>query len=155
MYVHLSDADPWSRAPLEGSSGGWNTWSGARRTDPAVVQQPRRPDHRATVIDLNEHIDAEAYEIRGRLREQTILVHPTCVVPCVPETCQGLNRTIPRHRDHQVGYAGETQLLLQHCPAVPAASTGPRPTAAGPTPPSTAGRIRTARVPVPATSTVP
>ena len=33
------------------------------------------------VLDLNEHIDVEAYEIRGRLREQTILTHPTCVFP--------------------------------------------------------------------------
>jgi hypothetical protein len=42
------------------------------------------PDAQITVqpvIDLNEHIDVEAYEIRGRLRDQTVLTHPTCVFP--------------------------------------------------------------------------
>ena len=33
------------------------------------------------VIDLNEHVHVEAYEVPDRLREQTILVNQHCVFP--------------------------------------------------------------------------
>ena len=48
MYVHLSDAAVVPGAPLAGRvrAGREHPGSGARRTDPAVVRQPRRPDHR-------------------------------------------------------------------------------------------------------------
>ena len=70
------------------------------------------------VIDLNEHIDVEAYEIRGRLREQTILTHPTCVFPWCTRPARALE---PDEHDadcdHRVPYA-----VVQHtcsCNAAP------------------------------------
>ena len=67
------------------------------------------PDAQITVkpvIDLNEHIDVEAYEIRGRLREQTILTHPTCVFPWCTRPARALE---PDEHDadcdHRVPYA--------------------------------------------------
>ena len=83
MYVHLSDAAVVPGAPLDGEFGGWRTPEGPVHAE-QIRQWCGNPDAQITVnpvIDLNEHIDVEAYEIRGRLREQTILVHPTCVFP--------------------------------------------------------------------------
>ena len=56
----------------------------------AATPTPRSPQ---PVLDLNEHIDVEAYEIRGRLREQTILVHPTCAFPWCTRPARALNPT--------------------------------------------------------------
>ena len=81
MYVHLSDAAVVPGASLSGEFGRVENTRGpvhAEQIRP-VVRQPRRPDHREPVIDLNEHIDVESYEIRGRLREQTIWpTRPAC-----------------------------------------------------------------------------
>ena len=90
------------------------------------------PDAEITVqpvLDLNEHIDVEAYEIRGRLREQTILTHPTCVFPWCTQTRPrpGTRRARRRLRPPGPLRQGRAQLLLQHRPAVPAASPGQDP----------------------------
>ena len=132
MYVHLSDAAVVPGAPLAGRvrAGREHPGSGARRADPAsgaATPTPRSPSTRC--IDLNEHIDVEAYEIRGRLREQTILTHPTCVFPWCTRPARALE---PDEHDadcdHRVPYAKvQTQLLLQRRPAVPPASPGQDP----------------------------
>ena len=92
------------------------------------------PDAQITVqpvIDLNEHIDVEAYEIRGRLREQTILTHPTCVFPWVHPTRPrpGARRARRRLRPPGALRRGPALLLVQRRPVVPAPSPGqdPRP----------------------------
>ena len=58
------------------------------------------------MLDLDEHIDVEAYEIRGRLKEQTILTHPTCVFPWCTRPARALE---PDEHDadcdHRVPYA--------------------------------------------------
>ena len=82
MYVHLSDAAV-VPASLDGEFGRVENTRGPVHAE-QIRQWCGNPDAQITVnpvIDLNEHIDVEAYEIRGRLREQTILVHPTCVFP--------------------------------------------------------------------------
>jgi hypothetical protein len=83
LYVHLSDAAVVPGAHLDGEFGRVENTRG-----PVHAEQIRRwcahPDAQVTVkpvIDLNDHLDVEAYEIRGRLREQTLLAHPTCVFP--------------------------------------------------------------------------
>jgi hypothetical protein len=83
LYVHLSDTAVVPGAHLDGEFGRVENTRG-----PVHAEQIRRwcahPDAQVTVkpvIDLNNHIDVEAYEIRGRLREQTLLTHPTCVFP--------------------------------------------------------------------------
>ena len=85
LHVHLSEA------AITGTMGpvavwswrGWRTtagWSPPTRSstwcahpDAQVVVKP--------VVDLNEHIHLEGYEVPDRLREQTILRDHTCVFP--------------------------------------------------------------------------
>ena len=103
-----SPTPPWSPAPRwPASSAGWRT-PGARCTpnrsaSGAATPTPRSP---STRLDLNEHIDVEAYEIRGRLKEQTILTHPTCVFPWCTRPARALE---PDEHDadcdHRVPYA--------------------------------------------------
>src|SRR5215213_8113602 len=83
LYVHLSDAAVVPGAALAGVFGRVENTRGPVHAE-QIRQWCGNPDAEITVhpvLDLNEHIDVEAYEIRGRLREQTILVHPTCVFP--------------------------------------------------------------------------
>ena len=83
LYVHLADAAVAPGAPLAGEFGRVENTRGAVHAE-QIRQWCGNPDAEITVqpvLDLNEHIDVEAYEIRGRLREQTILAHPTCVFP--------------------------------------------------------------------------
>src|SRR4029450_4048078 len=58
------------------------------------------------VIDLNEHIDVESYEVGGRLEEQVQLTHPTCVFPWCTRPARALR---PDEHDadcdHRVPYA--------------------------------------------------
>ena len=81
LYVHLSDAAV--PDPRLGELGRLENTRG-----PVTAEQVRKwcgnPDAQVTVnpvIDLNEHIDVEAYEIRGRMAGTAILTHPTCVFP--------------------------------------------------------------------------
>src|SRR4029453_16852473 len=83
LYVHLSDAAVIPGARLDGEFGRVENTRGPVHAE-QIRQGCGNPDAQITVqpvLDLNEHIDVEAYEIRGRLREQTLLTHPTCVFP--------------------------------------------------------------------------
>ena len=108
MYVHLSDAAVVPGAPLAGEFGRVENTRGPVHAE-QIRQWCGNPDAQVTVnpvIDLNEHIDVEAYEIRGRLREQTILTHPTCVFPWCTRPARALE---PDEHDadcdHRVPYA--------------------------------------------------
>ena len=108
MYVHLSDAAVTPGAPLAGEFGRVENTRGPVHAE-QIRQWCGNPDAQITVqpvIDLNEHIDVEAYEIRGRLREQTILTHPTCVFPWCTRPARALE---PDEHDadcdHRVPYA--------------------------------------------------
>ena len=108
MYVHLSDAAVVPGAPLAGEFGRVENTRGPVHAE-QIRQWCGNPDAEVTVnplIDLNEHIDVEAYEIRGRLREQTILVHPTCVFPWCTRPARALEPDEPdADCDHRVPYA--------------------------------------------------
>ena len=120
-------------APLVGEFGRVENTRGPVHAE-QIRQWCGNPDAQITVqpvIDLNEHIDVEAYEIRGRLREQTVLTHPTCVFPWCTRPARALE---PDEHDadcdHRVALrGGPAHLLLQHRPVVPAPSPGqdPRP----------------------------
>ena len=108
LYVHLSDAAVTPGAPLAGEFGRVENTRGPVHAE-QIRQWCGNPDAQVTVqpvIDLNEHIDVEAYEIRGRLREQTILTHPTCVFPWCTRPARALE---PDEHDadcdHRVPYA--------------------------------------------------
>ncbi len=108
LYVHLSDAAVVPGAPLAGEFGRVENTRGPVHAE-QIRQWCGNPDAEITVqpvIDLNEHIDVEAYEIRGRLREQTILTHPTCVFPWCTQPARALE---PDEHDadcdHRVPYA--------------------------------------------------
>ena len=106
--MHLSDAAVVPGAPLAGEFGRVENTRGPVHAE-QIRQWCGNPDAQITVnpvIDLNEHIDVEAYEIRGRLREQTILTHPTCVFPWCTRPARALE---PDEHDadcdHRVPYA--------------------------------------------------
>ena len=108
LYVHLSDAAVVPGAPLAGEFGRVENTRGPVHAE-QIRQWCGNPDADITVqpvLDLNEHIDVEAYEIRGRLREQTILTHPTCVFPWCTRPARALE---PDEHDadcdHRVPYA--------------------------------------------------
>ncbi len=108
LYVHLSDAAVVPGAPLAGEFGRVENTRGPVHAE-QIRQWCGNPDAEITVqpvLDLNEHIDVEAYEIRGRLREQTILTHPTCVFPWCTQPARALE---PDEHDadcdHRVPYA--------------------------------------------------
>jgi hypothetical protein len=91
LYVHLAQAAVAPGAHLAGEFGRVENTRG-----PVHAEQIRRwcahPDAQVIVkpvIDLNDHLDVEAYEIRGRLREQTLLAHPTCVFPWCTRPSRG------------------------------------------------------------------
>jgi hypothetical protein len=108
LYVHLAEAAVTPGAPLAGVFGRVENTRGPVHAE-QIRQWCGNPDAEITVqpvLDLNEHIDVEAYEIRGRLREQTILVHPTCVFPWCTRPARALE---PDEHDadcdHRVPYA--------------------------------------------------
>ena len=108
MYVHLSDAAVVPGASLAGEFGRVENTRGPVHAE-QIRQWCGNPDAQITVhpvLDLNEHIDVEAYEIRGRLKEQTILTHPTCVFPWCTRPARALE---PDEHDadcdHRVPYA--------------------------------------------------
>ena len=92
LYVHLSDAAIVPGASLAGEFGRVENTRGPVHAE-QIRQWCGNPDAQVTVqpvLDLNEHLDVEAYEIRGRLREQTILTHPTCVFPWCTQPARAL-----------------------------------------------------------------
>ncbi len=120
LYVHLSDAAVVPGAPLAGEFGRVENTRGPVHAE-QIRQWCGNPDAEITVqpvLDLNEHIDVEAYEIRGRLREQTILTHPTCVFPWCTQTRPRPRTRRARRRLRPPGplREGPAQLLLQHRP---------------------------------------
>ncbi len=127
-----SPTPPWSPAPRwPGEFGRVENTRGPVHAE-QIRQWCGNPDAQITVqpvLDLNEHIDVEAYEIRGRLREQTILTHPTCVFPWCTQTRPrpGARRARRRLRPPGPLRQGPAQLLLQRRPVVPAASPGQDP----------------------------
>ena len=79
---------------------------GRCETSPALVQQLRdwlgRTDTHVTVqpvVDLADHVHADAYEVRGRLRAHTDLLHPHCVFPWCGRPSRACDH------DHTVPYA--------------------------------------------------
>src|SRR6187549_136674 len=75
LYVHLADAAVVPGAPLQGEFGRVENTRGPVHAE-QIRQWCGNPDAQITVqpvLDLDEHLDVEAYEIAGRLKEQTIL----------------------------------------------------------------------------------
>jgi hypothetical protein len=112
LYVHLSEAAVTPGADLVGEFGRVENTRGPVHAE-QIRQWCAHPDAQVTVkpvLDLNEHLDVEAYEVRGRLREQTLLTHPTCVFPWCTRPSRGLE---PGEHDadcdHRVPYA-----VVQH-----------------------------------------
>ena len=108
LYVHLSDAAVIPGASLAGEFGRVENTRGPVHAE-QIRQWCGNPDAEITVqpvLDLNEHIDVEAYEIRGRLREQTVLTHPTCVFPWCTRPARALQpEGHDADCDHRVPYA--------------------------------------------------
>ena len=131
MYVHLSDAAVVPGAPLAGRvrPGREHPRPGARRTDPAVVRQPRRPGHRQP-----RHRPQRAHRRRG-LRDPRPAAGtdhpdpPDLRVPLVHQTRPRPRTGRARRRLRPPGplHEGPAQLLLQRRPALPAASPGQDP----------------------------
>jgi hypothetical protein len=108
MYVHLSDAAVVPGASLAGEFGRVENTRGPVHAE-QIRQWCGNPGAQLTVqpvIDLNEHHDVEAYEIPDRLKEHTILTHPTCVFPWCTRPARALD---PDEHDadcdHRVPYA--------------------------------------------------
>ena len=100
LYVHLSDAaitgtrDCLELARVENqrqvvTADQIRTW--CANPDAQVVVKP--------VIDLNEHIHVEGYEVPARLREQTMLRDHSCVFPWCTRTARRADA------DHVIPYA--------------------------------------------------
>src|SRR6185503_919662 len=108
LYVHLADAAVIPGAPLVGEFGRVENTRGPVHAE-QIRQWCGNPDAQITVqpvLDLDEHLDVESYEIAGRLKDQTILTHPTCVFPWCTRPARALE---PDEHDadcdHRVPYA--------------------------------------------------
>jgi len=108
LYVHLADAAVVPDTNLVGEFGRVENTRGPVHAE-QIRQWCGHPDAQVTVnpvLDLNDHIDVESYEIRGRLREQTLLAHPTCVFPWCTRPARALE---PDEHDadcdHRIPYA--------------------------------------------------
>src|SRR6185503_3753504 len=108
LYVHLADAAVTPGAALVGEFGRVENTRGPVHAE-QIRQWCGNPDAHITVqpvLDLDEHLDVESYEIGGRLKEQTILTHPTCVFPWCTRPARALE---PDEHDadcdHRVPYA--------------------------------------------------
>ena len=101
LHVHLSDTAitgnqrvPGAGAggePATGSSPPTRSAPGAPTPDTEVIVKP--------VIDLNEHIHVEGYEVPDRLREQVTLRDHTCVFPWCTRSARKTDA------DHVIPYA--------------------------------------------------
>src|SRR5688572_11318634 len=108
LYVHLAEAAVTPDAALAGVFGRVENTHGPVHAE-QIRQWCGNPDAQITVqpvIDLNDHHDVEAYEIPGRLKEHTVLTHPTCVFPWCTRPARALE---PDEHDadcdHRVPYA--------------------------------------------------
>ena len=109
--MHLAETAVTPGASLVGEFGRVENTRGPVHAE-QIRQWCGNPDAQITaqpVIDLNEHIDVEAYEIRGRLREQPCLTHPTCVFPWCTRPARAWSPTSTTDCDHRVPYA-----VVQH-----------------------------------------
>jgi 5-methylcytosine-specific restriction endonuclease McrA len=100
LYVHLSEA------AITGTSTGLELARVENQRQVVTADQIRlwcaNPDAQVTVkpvIDLNEHIHVEGYEVPVRLREQTILRDHTCVFPWCTRSARKADA------DHVIPYA--------------------------------------------------
>ena len=102
---------------------------GRCETSPALVQQLRdwlgRTDTHVTVqpvVDLADHVHADAYEVRGRLRAHTDLLHHHCVFPWC-----GSSLACLRPRPHRPVRRGRCELRRQRRAAVSSSPPPPHP----------------------------
>ena len=123
---------PPSPAPLGPATvWSWRGWRTSARWSPPTRSSTwcANPDAQVIVkpvIDLNEHIHVEGYEVPDRLREQTILRDHTCVFPwCTRIGAEG--RCRPRHPLRR----GRHHQQRQHRAAVPTTSSAEDPLALG------------------------
>ena len=97
LYLHLAEA------ALVGSVAvGRNETSGRPVLEQQIREWCGRSDHHLTVkpvVDLDTPQSVDAYEVPGRLRERTVLRHPTCVFPFCARRSRRLDV------DHRVAYA--------------------------------------------------
>jgi len=80
LHVHVKDGDPVAHLdslPLMLEQV--KTWC----RDGKVTVKP--------VVDLNERLSTEAYEIPDRIRQQVLLINPTCVFPFCGRKSRGLD----------------------------------------------------------------
>ena len=117
LYVHLSDS------AITGTSTGLELARVENQRQVVTADQVKAwcasPDAQVVVkpvIDLNEHIHVEGYEVPARLREQTVLRDHTCVFPWCTRSARGADA------DHVIPYAeGGTTSQRQHRTTVPTA----------------------------------
>ena len=100
LYVHLSEA------AITGTSTGLELARVENQRQVVTADQVRtwcaNPDAQVVVkpvIDLNEHIHVEGYEVPARLREQTVLRDHTCVFPWCTRSARKADA------DHVIPYA--------------------------------------------------
>ena len=100
LYVHLSEA------AITGTSGSLELARVENQRQVVTADQIRtwcaNPDAQVVVkpvIDLNEHIHVEGYEVPARLREQTVLRDHTCVFPWCTRSARKADA------DHVIPYA--------------------------------------------------
>ena len=124
LHVHLSDA------AITGTSDGrwsWRGWRTSAGSSPPTRSAPGAPTPTPKsivkpVIDLDEHIHVEGYEVPDRLREQSRAARPHLRVPLVhpisPEDGCRPRHPLRRGRHHE---------QRQHRTAVPTASSTENP----------------------------
>ena len=100
LHVHLSDT------AITGTSGSVELARVENQRRIVTADQIRtwcaNPDTEVTVkpvIDLNEHIHVEGYEVPDRLREQVTLRDHTCVFPWCTRSARKMDA------DHVIPYA--------------------------------------------------
>ena len=95
---------PTPRSPAPATVWSWRGWRTSARWSPPTRSSTwcANPDAQVIVkpvIDLNEHIHVEGYEVPARLREQTILRDHTCVFPWCTRSARKADA------DHVIPYA--------------------------------------------------
>ena len=119
LHVHLSDT------AITGTGGSLELARVENQRRIVTADQIRtwcaNPDTEVIVkpvIDLNDHIHVEGYEVPDRLREQVTLRDHTCVFPWCTRSARKMDA------DHVIPYAeGGTTAQRQHRAAVPTASS--------------------------------
>ena len=105
---------PRQRSPAPATASSWLGWRTSAKWSPPTRSSTwcANPDAQVVVkpvIDLNEHIHVEGYEVPARLREQTVLRDHTCVFPWCTRSARKADA------DHVIPYAeGGTTSQRQH-----------------------------------------